>query len=112
MRATSEFIFKYRYLGLVVLLALSAGAIATVALLAKPGQDLVFMESFTPSTKRTNVNRDEFYSAEEKIHGERHLWRRQVEPDDVPVVEPDHPDGHGLLCLEQRECNVQLRYRL
>ena len=66
MRATSEFIFKYRYLILVVLLALSAGAIATVALLAKPGQDLVFMESFTPSTKRTNVNRDEFYSAEDR----------------------------------------------
>ena len=49
------FTYNYRFPILASMLALSAGAIAAVAVLARPGQDFQIFEPFTPDAHRMMV---------------------------------------------------------
>ena len=49
------FTYNYRFPILAAMLALSAGAIAAVAVLARPGQDFQIFEPFTPDAHRMMV---------------------------------------------------------
>ena len=49
------FTYNYRFPILAAMLALSAGAIAAVAVLARPGQDFQVFEPFTPDAHRMMV---------------------------------------------------------